>query len=326
MSAGDGTGECPACGETGVKTLFQGTDRLYGTTGKLFYVVECVRCRLMRLDPQPGPVELRQYYPPSYWYDAETGNEVSTLAELYRRIVIRDHVAFVDRAVNDVPVAQGAKRRVLDVGCGGGLLLHYLQRRGHRALGLDLSIDAARIAWQQNGVPAFCGTLSQVPLAEGTCDTVTMFHLLEHLYDPAGYLETAHRLLSPHGRLILQVPNAACWQFLLLGEAWNGLDIPRHFWNFRPRDLEVLLDEAGFQIVRRKFFSLRDNPAGLATSLAPWLDPMARLIRGQKEPGWLALLKNGLYFGLVLACLPFALLEAACGAGSTIMVEARKKP
>ena len=318
--------DCPACGERGVKTLFQGTDRLYATTDKIFYVVECVRCRLIRLDPQPDTAELRQYYPENYWYDAETGNEVSTLAELYRRIVVRDHVNFVDRALRDIPAPEGVKRRVLDVGCGGGLVLHYLQRRGHRALGLDFSVDAARIAWQTNNVPAFCGTLGQVPLADGCCDAVTMFHVMEHLYDPASYLDAAHRLITPQGRLIIQVPNAASWQCLLLGEAWNGLDIPRHFWNFRPHDLEVLLDQSGFEIVRRKFFSLRDNPAGLATSLAPSLDPMARLIRRKHEPGWLALLKNGLYFGLVLASVPFALLEAACGAGSTIMLEARKKP
>ena len=40
-----------------------------------------------------------------------------------------------------------------------------------------------------------------------------------------------------------------------------------------------LLDHCGFEIVRRKHFSLRDNPAGLASSLAPGLDPMARRVR-----------------------------------------------
>jgi hypothetical protein len=52
---------------------------------------------------------------------------------------------------------------------------------------------------------------------------------------------------------------------------------------------------------------------------------MARLIRGTKEKPWLAFAKNLAYFGLVLASVPFALLEAACGAGSSIMIEARKK-
>jgi SAM-dependent methyltransferase len=314
---------CPACGESNAKTLFEGSDRLYGTTDKIFYVVECARCRLMRLDPLPQPAELNRYYPSRYWFSGESG--ASTLAELYRRIVIRDHVAFVDRALQSVPSPHGGKRLTVDVGCGGGLVLHYLRRRGHQGIGLDFSIDAARVAWTTNDVPVACGTLSQAPFAPGSCDAVTMFHVLEHLYDPAGYLATAHTMLSPHGRLIIQVPNAACWQLLLLGEAWNGLDIPRHFWNFRPRDLEILLDEAGFRIARRKFFSLRDNPAGLATSLAPWLDPMSRLVRGRQESASMSLLKNALYFALVLACLPFALLEAACGAGSTIMIEAVKK-
>ena len=61
------------------------------------------------------------------------------------------------------------------------------------------------------------------------------------------------------------------------------MDAPRHLTDFRARDLEALLAAAGFQVVRRKYFSLRDNPAGLATSLAPSLDPMARRVRGVRE-------------------------------------------
>ena len=92
-----------------------------------------------------------------------------------------------------------------------------------------------------------------------------MFHVLEHLYDPASYLDAAHQLLRPDGRLIIQVPNAACWQFLLLGERWNGIDVPRHLIDFRLRDVDTLLDSCGFEVLRHKHFSLRDNPAGLAT-------------------------------------------------------------
>lgn len=152
-----------------------------------------------------------------------------------------------------------------------------------------------------------------------------MFHVLEHLYDPAAYVEAAHRLLRPEGRLIVQVPNAASWQFLLFGEAWNGLDVPRHLFNFRAADLEALLDACGFEVLRRKHFSLRDNPAGLATSLAPALDPMSRRVRRVAETPGVRLAKDLGYFLIVLAALPLTLMEAACRAGSTIMLEARKK-
>jgi SAM-dependent methyltransferase len=192
--------------------------------------------------------------------------------------------------------------------------------------GLDFSHDAARLAWRGNGVPAVRATLSNPPFVRGSCAAVTMFHVLEHVYDPHSYLEEARALLKPEGRLIIQVPNAACWQLVLLGKKWSGLDIPRHLWNFRPRDLELLLERNGFDVVRRKYFSLRDNPAGLATSLAPWLDPMARRVRRIGESRRTRVFKNLVYFCLVAACLPFAFLEAACHAGSTIMVEARRKP
>jgi SAM-dependent methyltransferase len=150
--------------------------------------------------------------------------------------------------------------------------------------------------------------------------------VLEHLYDPRAYLESARELLRPNGRLIVQVPNAASWQFRLLGPRWNGVDVPRHLTDFRARDLEALLSAAGFEVLRRKYFSWRDNPAGLASSLAPTLDPMARRVRGLRETPRGKLLRDLVYFALLIVAVPFTLLEAACHAGSTIMLEARRKP
>jgi hypothetical protein len=102
------------------------------------------------------------------------------------------------------------------------------------------------------------------------------------------------------------------------------VDAPRHLTDFRARDLEALLAAAGFEVLRRKYFSLRDNPAGLATSLAPTLDPMARRVRGVQETPPARMLKDLAHFMLIAAAIPFTLLEAACHAGSTVMIEARK--
>jgi hypothetical protein len=152
-----------------------------------------------------------------------------------------------------------------------------------------------------------------------------MFQVLEHLYQPASYLDAARELLAPEGRLIVQVPNVACWQFLLLGDHWNGIDVPRHLLDFRLADLEALLEKCGFEVLRRKHFSLRDNPTGMASSLAPRLDPTARRLRHVPESSSVRLWKDAMFLALAVACLPFTLLEAACRAGSTVMVEARKK-
>jgi SAM-dependent methyltransferase len=301
--------------------LFRATDRLYRTTDKFFNIVECRKCRLIRLDPQPTPLELREYYPADYWFvPAESTPE--KLEQQYRRFVLRDHVRFAVRALKECE----EEGLVLDVGCGGGLFLQMLAERGVKHVaGLDFSLDAARAAWTRAKVPAVCATLSRAPLPLSSCAMITMFHVLEHLYDPGSYLEAAHKLLKPDGRLIIQVPNAACWQFLLFGERWNGIDVPRHLIDFRLSDVDGLLDACGFEVLRHKHFSLRDNPAGMATSMAPELDPMSRRLRHVGESSRARLIKDLLYLTLTVACLPFTLLEAVCRAGSTVMVEARKK-
>jgi SAM-dependent methyltransferase len=313
-------GQCPACDAAEFQVLFETGDRLYRTTDRRFRVVECRRCRLLRLEPRPTAAELAGYYPENYWFEPEA-TAAGRLEEAYRRIVLGDYVSFVRRALEDAH----EDGPVLDVGCGGGLFLRLLGEQGSRVVGMDFSLQAATVAWRVNGVPAIRGSLASPPLAASSCAAITMFHVLEHLEEPAEYLKAAHQLLRPRGRLIVQTPNAACWQFLLLGENWSGIDVPRHLVNYRARDLELLLDCCGFEVLRRKHFSLRDNPAGLATSLAPWLDPMARRLRGVKETPFLRLAKNLLYLALVVAAVPFTVLEAACRAGSTVMLEARKK-
>ena len=313
-------GICPLCRGGNYRALFASTDRLYCTTDRVFQIVECSRCGLMRLSPRPNPEELKSYYPADYWF-APKAEAVGRLEDFYRRLVVRDHVKFVHRALT----SSRESGLILDVGCGGGLFLRMLRELGYAAVGLDSSLGAAGVAWKNNGAPAVCASLVPSPFMPNTCAAITMFHVLEHLYDPQSYLEEARTLLRPNGRLIVQVPNAACWQFVLLRDGWSGLDVPRHLLDFRVRDLEALLGQAGFEILERKHFSLRDNPAGFATSLAPRLDPMARRIRGVRESQSTTLFKSILYFCLVVASLPFAVLEAACHAGSTIMVEARKK-
>lgn len=318
---GDLKSKCPGCGGREIRILFRATDRLYHTTDKIFSIVECNACRLIRLDPRPSQEELADYYPESYWY-APDHSFASRLEQGYRRFVVRDHVRFVSRAIRE----SGERGMVLDVGCGGGLLLSMLREEGTPVLGLETSRRAADVAWHHNHIPVICGDLADSPVLNESCSAVTMFHVIEHLYEPGAYLRSALALLRRNGRLIVQVPNASSWQFLLFGDRWNGIDVPRHLVNYRQRDIESLIETSGFEILRRKHFSLRDNTAGFATSIAPDLDPMARRVRRLRESGGMKAIKDLLYLGLVAGSLPFTWFEAACGAGSTIMIEARKKP
>ena len=209
------------------------------------------------------------------------------MEEAYRRLVLRDHVQFVAQALR----SSTARGPLLDVGCGGGLFLGMMRERGFRVVGLDI---LARGGGHRLAAAAGAGRVrrywSSAPLRAGQPrrpdDVPRDGASLRSARVPAA----ARELLAPDGRLVVQVPNAASWQARLLGSAWNGVDVPRHLFDFRDRDLERCWRACGFEVLRRKYFSLRDNPAGLASSLAPSLDPMARRVRRvpgvRRRRGW----------------------------------------
>jgi SAM-dependent methyltransferase len=309
---------CPACGHEQGKALFRVPDRLGNAPPGSCLVVECGGCRLLRLNPWPGPSDVRRNYPPGFWLTSEANSRIE---EHFRRFRLRDQVNFVKSALRRAGVAGP----VLEVASRGGWCLSQLVSKKQPVVALDFDIASASSSWQAMRVPAVCGTLTATPFADRSFAAVAMFQVLEHLFDPAAHLEAARKLLRPGGRLIVQVPNASCWQFLLLGERWSGLDAPRHLIHYRAHDLEILLDRCGFEVERVKYFSLGDNPQGLAASLAPGLDPETRRLRHQPEAHGSSLAKDLLFHGLTLAALPFTILEAACHAGSTVMMEARAK-
>lgn len=310
---------CPGCQSAEVKTLCRGEDFLYRTTERLFLMVQCADCGIIRLYPRPDPEELRRFYPVKEIGDMD--NRPGFWKKLLRRFLFAEHVRLVRRALGEVP----GDGPVLDVGCGTGLFLRELNLPQHRIAGIDFSVDAAATAWGRNAVPAVCGALPSAPFSPGTFSVITMFQVLEHLYDPSVYIHAAAQLLRADGRLFVQVPNAGSWQLLLLGERWSGLDIPRHLLLFHSDDLENLLHYFGFEIVRRKRFSLRDDPMTLATSLAPMLNPEVRRARGIHENLAAAVVKNTLFGLLWLIVLPITVLESICHGGASITLEARLK-
>jgi SAM-dependent methyltransferase len=138
--------------------------------------------------------------------------------------VVRFLVARFLRRVADVVVAQ-RPRRVLEVGCGEGIVLAHLAARlpGTRFEGLELDEGALRQARARcPAVPVVRGDACHLPFGDGSFDLVVCLEVLEHLPDPRRALREARRVAS-HGCL-LSVPHEP---YFRLGNFLRGKNVTR---------------------------------------------------------------------------------------------------
>ena len=135
---------------------------------------------------------------------------------------------------------RGARLRILDVGCGTGANAVELSTYGE-VTACDRSLDALGMA-AGRGVHRLCAASApDLPFAPGMFDVVTVFDIIEHVEDDAGFLRDLERVLAPGGALAIHVP---AWPSL-----WSGHDeILEHKRRYTRRSLRALLDRSNLRI------------------------------------------------------------------------------
>ena len=145
-------------------------------------------------------------------------------------------------------------KSALDVGCGAGLLAEPLARLGAKVTGIDASPEVIEVA---RGHSATMGLeidyrVGDVQALEGQFDLITSMEVIEHVADPAAFVNALAKRLAPGGLLIMSTPNATGWSRLLMITIGEGLgQIPRGTHDFdkfiSPERMKALLADAGLK-------------------------------------------------------------------------------
>ena len=263
--------DCHVCGVPGDVAYRDLRDRLFDVPG-LWNLRQCPNhaCGLLWLDPTPALADIGRLYERYYTHeDAPTRRpsradralaatsaayrahkygymdptpRVSTLLRRLGR-VLPGFAAQWDFSV--FYLAAQLKGRLLEIGCGRGLMLKRMAELGWQAEGLDIdpkAVDAAR----RQGLIVHLGTIAAQGFPDDSFDAVVMSHVIEHVPDPRALVQECHRILKPGGRLVSITPNGGGWGHARYGPDWRGLEPPRHLHIFTAESMTGLARTAGF--------------------------------------------------------------------------------
>ena len=167
--------------------------------------------------------------------------------------------------------------RILDIGCGGGLLSEPMARLGASVVGADAAprnIPVAQLHAAAQGLTLdYRHTTAEDLAAAGEVfDVVLNMEVVEHVADPLAYLTACRDLLKPQGLMICSTLNRTAKSFMMaiIGAEWVMRWLPRgtHDWQkfITPDELFALLDKAGMEPVDRK--GMVFNPVAWSWSLS----------------------------------------------------------
>ncbi len=235
---------CYCCGSEARVPFLIAEDDLTGKLGR-FPFVRCTDCGLVYQNPRLNIDRIKDYYDDEYIAHRKRTNW-GLLTPFYNR-AMEKHDRQKERLVSNY-ITVGPGSEVLDVGCGAATFLLRLHRRhGARITGVDFK-DLSQLPGFKE-LEFHCDLFYRCDWGQRRFDLITMWHFLEHDYDPMQTLRLAGTLLKPEGRLIIEVPRLDCVTFRMYRERWPGLQAPQHTVLYSKEMFLKCLAKAGLEVV-----------------------------------------------------------------------------
>lgn len=115
---------------------------------------------------------------------------------------------------------------LIDIGCGPGQFIRYIQGRSHtiNACGVDADCRLIEEAKENvlSGTRLYCQNAEELRLDTDSFDAIVSFHMIEHLLDPDIFIRLTYSMLKDKGVLVLAMPNPEGIGAKIMGNKWQG--------------------------------------------------------------------------------------------------------
>ena len=232
---------CPVCASNKISKSLHVKD--HSVSGETFELWTCQECSFRFTQDIPGQNEIGRYYKSDSYISHSDTNKglVNRLYHLIRTITLRQKRSLVQQTTR---LNTGT---LLDIGAGTGAFAAFMKKSGWRVTGLEPDAEARRKATEVNNISLLpSDQLFELP-SDGF-DCITMWHVLEHVHNLDGYLQSLHRILKTNGRLMIAVPNYTSFDAKHYQSDWAAYDVPRHLYHFSPQSMKTLLARHQFRL------------------------------------------------------------------------------
>jgi len=230
---------CPICNNSAFNDVLSLKDYFY--TKESFTIQQCSQCGLKLTNPRPGKDEISRYYE-SEDYLSHTEEQKTLFSKVYG-LIRNINISSKSRIITK----NSSGKSILDIGCGVGLLLKYMKELGWSTKGIEPGTQAKNTAETKYGL-SISPDIQQ--LLNQKYDVISMWHVLEHVFEIRDYLLKIKELLNDEGTLFIAVPNILSLDSDRYKNFWAAYDVPRHLYHFRPKDIEELCEKSGLRITK----------------------------------------------------------------------------
>lgn len=209
----------------------------------------CEDCSFISVHPRKSLNENKEYYE-SGAFSVEARKDKIPSTQKINSSDETAHLRVLKTNGVDKKIFSGTKK-ILEVGCGMGSMLRFLDGMGHQTTGIEM--DESYVQFSNNflGLNVIKSSLEDFT-PHSSYDVITTFHVIEHVNDPKFFLSKIRSLLSNDGYLILECPSID----MMYGSDKNYFFWEPHINSFSNLTLRRLIVETGFEILHESYFEI----------------------------------------------------------------------
>jgi hypothetical protein len=233
--------DCPVGCARGDDLVMTARDRLHDLPG-VFDVVKCRTCGLMRTNPRPSSSSMGLYYPEDYapyHVPSAAGGAGAGKRSWLSRVF--------DMGARELPPVESG--HLVEIGCASGAFLEEMRTAGWNCSGIEFSEASAQSA-RDKGFEIQTATVESARPPSEPATLIAAWMVLEHLHEPVTALRKLRTWARSDGYLAASVPDAGSLERRIFKQRWYALQVPTHLYHYSPKTLAIVLEKAGWRLVR----------------------------------------------------------------------------